>query len=234
MKKVLVITGGSRGIGLATCQLFLQHGYRVVNLSRSASPLAEVEQLRVDLGDLDWDARHGPELLRLVGGSDSIALVHNAGMGTADSVASLQVDAMRQVLQINVVASAQLSNLLLPRMGRGSSILYIGSTLSEKAVPGVCSYVLSKHAVIGLMRSTCQDLAGTGIHTACVCPGFTDTEMLREHLGNDSVALQAAAERSVFERLVQPEEIAQTLLFCAQNPAINGTVLHASLGQRED
>jgi 3-oxoacyl-[acyl-carrier protein] reductase len=68
-------------------------------------------------------------------------------------------------------------------MGPGSSVLYVGSTLSEKAVPGSFSYVVSKHAQLGMMRATCQDLMGTGIHTAMVCPGFTDTEMLRNHLG---------------------------------------------------
>lgn len=83
------------------------------------------------------------------------------------------------------------------------------------------------------MRSTCQDLAGTGIHTACVCPGFTDTEMLREHLGNESAAVEAVCEQSTFGRLIQPEEIAETILFCAQNPVINGSVLHSNLGQRE-
>lgn len=233
MKKTLVITGGSRGIGLATSKLFLQQGYRVVNLSRSASPLAEVEQIQVDLCDPDWDAQQRRDVLQLLEGTASVTLVHSAGMGTADTVANLRVDEMRRVFQLNVVAAAQLDCLLLPQMGSGSSILYIGSTLSEKAVPGSCSYVSSKHAVIGLMRSTCQDLAGTGIHTACVCPGFTDTEMLREHLGNESAAVEAVCEQSTFGRLIQPEEIAETILFCAQNPVINGSVLHSNLGQRE-
>ena len=82
-----------------------------------------------------------------------------------------------------------------------------------------------------MMRSTCQDLAGQGIHTACVCPGFTDTEMLREHVPED--AMQAIASMSTYDRLVHPNEIGNALLWAADNPVINGSVLHANLGQIE-
>ena len=118
-------------------------------------------------------------------------------------------------------------------MQSGSSIIYVGSTLSEKAVANSFSYVTSKHAIIGSMRATCQDLAGTNIHTACVCPGFTDTDMLRTHVGESEDILTAIAEGVTFQRLLKPEEIAKTLYFCATNPAINGSVIHANLGQIE-
>jgi len=132
-----------------------------------------------------------------------------------------------------VVACVQLDQLLLPLMGAGSSIVYVGSTLGEKAVAGACAYVVSKHALIGLMRATCQDLAGRGIHTACVCPGFTDTEMLRAHVGQASEVLEALAGNVTFGRLIEPEEVARTIHFCALNAVINGAVIHANLGQFE-
>ncbi|MDP7389608.1 MAG: SDR family oxidoreductase, partial [Pseudomonadales bacterium] len=113
----------------------------------------------------------------------------------------------------------------------GSSVLYVGSTLSEKAVPGLASYVTSKHAVAGLMRATCQDLAGTGVHTVCINPGFTNTEMLRDHVPAD--VMPQIAVMSAFERLIEPEEIAQALLFAAHNPVLNGAVINANLGQIE-
>jgi len=81
------------------------------------------------------------------------------------------------------------------------------------------------------MRAFCQDLAGTGIHTACVCPGFTDTEMLREHVPEDAMA--AVRGMSAFDRLIDPAEIAETLFWAASNPVINGSVIHANLGQIE-
>ena len=82
-----------------------------------------------------------------------------------------------------------------------------------------------------MMRALCQDLAGTGIHTACICPGFTDTEMLRAHVPTD--AIDAVAGMSAFDRLIEPAEIAATLLFAAEHPVVNGAVIHANLGQRE-
>lgn len=231
--KTLVITGGSKGIGLATARLFAAEGYRVVNISRSPIPLAGAVQLGIDIAQTDWAARHGEAVRAAVAGSATIALVHNAGLLTKDSVASVEAAALHRALQVNVVACVQLDQLLLPLMGAGSSIVYVGSTLGEKAVAGSCAYVVSKHAQIGLMRATCQDLAGRGIHTACVCPGFTDTEMLRAHVGHASEVLEALAGGVTFGRLIEPEEIARTIRFCAQNAVINGAVIHANLGQLE-
>jgi 3-oxoacyl-[acyl-carrier protein] reductase len=231
--KTLVITGGSKGIGLATARLFAAEGYRVVNISRSPIPLAGAVQLGIDIAQTDWAARHGEAVRAAVAGSATIALVHNAGLLTKDSVASVEAAALHRSLQVNVVACVQLDQLLLPLMGAGSSIVYVGSTLGEKAVAGSCAYVVSKHAQIGLMRATCQDLAGRGIHTACVCPGFTDTEMLRAHVGHASEVLEALAGGVTFGRLIEPEEIARTIRFCAQNAVINGAVIHANLGQVE-
>lgn len=231
--KTLVITGGSKGIGLATARLFAAEGYRVVNISRSPIPLAGAVQLGIDIAQTDWAARHGEAVRAAVAGSATIALVHNAGLLTKDSVTSVEAAALHRALQVNVVACVQLDQLLLPLMGTGSSIVYVGSTLGEKAVAGSCAYVVSKHAQIGLMRATCQDLAGRGIHTACVCPGFTDTEMLRAHVGHASEVLEALAGGVTFGRLIEPEEIARTIRFCAQNAVINGAVIHANLGQVE-
>lgn len=229
----LVITGASRGIGLATARAFADERWRVVNVSRSPVPLAGATHVAADLADPDWEAAHGVALRQAVAGSARICLVHNAGLLTKDSAADLEGAQFARVLQVNVVAAQQLNRLLLPLMSPGSSILFVGSTLGEKAVPGACAYVASKHAQVGLMRATCQDLAGRGIHTACVCPGFTDTEMLRAHVGADAGVLASLAAGVTFGRLVEPREIAATLRFCALNPVINGAVIHANLGQVE-
>jgi NAD(P)-dependent dehydrogenase (short-subunit alcohol dehydrogenase family) len=231
MNKILVITGASRGIGLATARLFNDSGFRVINLSRSRSPLSNIENIDIDLSRDDWSDTITTQLLPAIDGAEQIVLVHNAGAIIKDSLQNFALDEFRRVLELNVVAPVRLSHLLLPRMRAGSSIIYIGSTLSEIAVPNSCAYVTSKHALIGLMRSTCQDLAGSGIHTACVCPGFTDTEMLRDHVGNSEEILQAIAKGVAHGRLIEPLEIARTVYFCAHNAVINGAVMHANLGQ---
>jgi NAD(P)-dependent dehydrogenase (short-subunit alcohol dehydrogenase family) len=145
----------------------------------------------------------------------------------------MNLNTLRDTLELNVVTPCALNNIIRPKMSSGSSILYLGSTLSEKAVANTASYVTSKHAVVGLMRSTTQDLIGTGIHSAAVCPGFTATEMLLTHLGDNEEVRAFLEGMSAFNRLIDPMEIAKTLLFCSSSPVINGSVIHANLGQVE-
>merc|ERR1712183_959063 len=117
----------------------------------------------------------------------------------------MDVDGLRRTLELNIVAPAALNRIFRKRMGPASSIIYIGSTLSEKGVPNTASYVTSKHALVGLMKCTCQDLIGTEIHTVAVCPGFTATEMLLQHLGENVGTIEAM---QTMGRLVKPSEIA--------------------------
>jgi NAD(P)-dependent dehydrogenase (short-subunit alcohol dehydrogenase family) len=231
--KTAVISGASVGIGKATASAFLEDGYSVFNLSRRECPLDGVENIACDLSSGEAIAAGCERLVTLVQKSDSVALVHNASQMMKDSTLDCDSDLLRSVLETNVVAINSLNQRLLPIMPRGSSVIYVGSTLSEKAVPGSFSYVVSKHAQLGIMRATCQDLMGTGVHTAMVCPGFTDTEMLRTHLGNDSEVAAAIASMNSFNRLIEPAEIAELILWVHQNPVINGAVLHANLGQKE-
>lgn len=233
MNNYLIISGGSRGIGLATIAQFQQAGYRVINLSRHQPPIEGVIHLGVDMSALDWVDRIKAPLDAAIENPGRIVLVHNAAMLAKDSVREIAAQAFQRVLQLNVVAASQLNMAVLPYMQAGSSILYINSTLGEQAVANTCSYVVSKHAQLGLMKSTCQDLFGSGIHTAAICPGFTDTEMLRDHVGNDGEILNYFAQQNAFGRLLEPQEIADTIWFCSQHAAINGAVIHANLGQKE-
>jgi NAD(P)-dependent dehydrogenase (short-subunit alcohol dehydrogenase family) len=227
----LVITGASSGIGYATAETFRRAGYRVINLSRSACSIDGVLNLTGDLSDPSSLPLISESLTAAVADADSLCLVHNAARLGHDTIQNIETDALRQIYEINLIAPTILNRLLLPHMTDGSSILYVGSTLGEKAVPGSFSYVVSKHASIGMMRASCQDLAGTGIHTACINPGFTDTEMLRDHIPDD--VMPDIAQMSTFGRLIEPAEIGKTLLFAAQNPVINGSVINANLGQIE-
>lgn len=229
--KTLVITGASSGIGLHTARLFLDNGYEVINLSRRRCPLDKVTHINCDLSQPGFIDHAGQVLRPLLERAEETVLIHNASRLTNDSAVETPGNALRAVLEVNVVAPNSLNYFVLPFMRPGSSVLYVASTLSEKAVPGSFSYVTSKHAQIGMMRSLTQDLAGRGIHAAAVCPGFTDTEMLRQHVPAD--AMDSVRHMSAFDRLISPDEIARTLLFVAQNPVLNGAVIHANLGQVE-
>ncbi len=233
MTKTLVITGASKGIGRAAAQRFRDNRFRVVNISRSECPLDGITHINADMSQPDWLQSCGDDIRAAVGDSAHITLIHNACRHEKDTIAQLDAAVFQQTLQVNLIAPSQLNQLLLPLMAPGSSILYLGSTLSEKAVAGSCSYVVSKHAIVGMMRATCQDLAGTGVHTVCLCPGFTDTQMLRAHVGDSPEVLQQIAAGVTFGRLIEPGEIARTLHFCAEQPILNGAVIHANLGQIE-
>jgi 3-oxoacyl-[acyl-carrier protein] reductase len=232
--KTAIITGASVGIGAATAQAFLDRDYRVFNLSRRACPLPQVTNIACDLASPEAIDTSCQTLAESIRDNDSVALVHNASQMLKDSANDCDSDSLRRVLETNVVAINSLNQQLLPLLPAASSVLYVGSTLSEKAVPGSFSYVVSKHAQLGMMRATCQDLMGSGIHTALICPGFTDTEMLRTHLGNDPEVEQLIAGMNSFNRLIEPAEIAGLIEWAHHNPVINGAVLHANLGQKEN
>ncbi|MDE0988238.1 MAG: SDR family NAD(P)-dependent oxidoreductase [Pseudomonadales bacterium] len=228
----VVISGASKGIGKAAAAQFIEAGHLVFNLSRTPADLPGIKNVLIDLA--------GTQAAQEVAAfADSLKpgvlhLIHNAARLTSETVRSDDIDNFRSVININVIAPQILNAALLPKMNAGSSIVYVGSTLSEKAVPNSFSYVVTKHAMIGMMRATCQDLAGSGIHTACVCPGFTNTEMLRAHVGDSQEILDSIAAGSTFGRLIEPTEIARTICFAADNPVINGAIIHANLGQIEN
>lgn len=230
--KTLIITGASKGIGFQTAKLFADDGHRVVNISRTAAEDSRIENYSIDLASSEAEAKT-KTLLDEILEDGVLYLVHNAAKLINDSAANSSTNDLRNMLDINVLAPHILNQILIPKMQPGSSVTYIGSTLSEKAVANSYSYVVSKHAVVGMMRSTCQDLQGKQIHTSCVCPGFTDTEMLRTHVGEDQGILDSIAAGSTFGRLVQPTEVAETIKFAATHAVINGTIIHANLGQIE-
>ena len=233
IQKWLVITGASSGIGSATAELFLEHGFMVINLSRRACPQERVINIQVDLAQHGFEDNLKPALLPHLQNAEKVVLVHNAALLEKDAANQIQANSFRRILEINVVAPTILNQILLPVMKKGSAIIYIGSTLSEKAVPRAFSYVTSKHAAAGMMRATCQDLIDIGIHTACVCPGFTDTQMLRTQLNNDETIIEQIKNMNGQNRLIEPEEIALTIYFAATQPVLNDAIIHANLGQRQ-
>ena len=230
LDKHLIITGASSGIGYATAKLFQEDGYQVINLSRSKINLKNANHLTADLSKRDWSNEVSKKLSSILTDSSEISLIHNASMMQSDNVENIDINNLRDIYEVNLVAPAILNKIIIPYMKNGSSILYVGSTLSEKAVPQMSSYVISKHGMIGLMRSTCQDLFGRYIHTACICPGATETEMLQEYVQGNQEALDMMAQTLSENRLISSEEIAKTLFFCAKNSVINGSVIHANLG----
>ncbi|HTM63002.1 MAG TPA: SDR family oxidoreductase [Gammaproteobacteria bacterium] len=230
MTKLLVITGGSRGIGKAAIQKFMKNKWSVVNLSRTPCDIDGVTNINVDLSDAKSLQQQLPAIKKASENCSEICLVHNASVFAQDDSLTLDENEFRNILEFNLVSTVTLNKLFIPMMHKGSSIIFIGSTLSEIAVAGRASYVISKHALIGVMRAICQDLRGKDITTCCICPGFVNTSMLTDQV-EKHILDQQVKELVSAGRLIEPEEIADLIFFCAEHPVINGSVLHANLGQ---
>ena len=225
---MLIITGGSKGIGKSIVEKFLNEQYCVVNISRSAMP--HVDNIQADLSSSNSEEVITARLREILTEKSLIGLVHNVSAHFHDAIGRQTKTQLMEALNMGVIMPALLNNHVIPYMSPGSSIIYIGSTLSEKAVKNAATYVISKHAIAGMMKATCQDLSNDAIHTCCICPGFTETEMLREHLGNN---LDFAKHKVGAGRLIQPHEIAEIVYFASHHPTLNGSVIHANLGQLE-
>ena len=235
MSSIAILTGASSGIGATAARRFVDNGDTVINISRRTCPVAGVESLPTDFADKSSVASTCGQLIERLASHEGspICLVHNAALMLKDRCDTTEDDDLGHVLAVNVVGINALNRALLPGMPAQSSVLYVGSTLSEKAVAGAFSYIVSKHAQLGMMRATCQDLMGRGIHTALICPGFTDTTMLRQHVGHDESVLDHLGTMNSFGRLVTPDEIADMIFWAHHNPVINGSVMHGNLGQVE-
>ena len=236
MSPLAILTGASSGIGAAAAEQFIDQGYSVINISRRDCPVPGVETLHTDLADtasLTSTCDTLTARLQAQDGAAPVCLVHNASLMLKDRCDTTEDSALIEAISVNVLSINTLNRSLLTSMPQGSSVLYVGSTLSEKAVAGAFSYIVSKHAQLGMMRATCQDLMGRGIHTALICPGFTDTSMLRQHVCNDEGVLESLGAMNSFGRLVSPIEIAELILWVHQHPVVNGSVMHGNLGQIE-
>ncbi|MGQ5524297.1 SDR family NAD(P)-dependent oxidoreductase [Chitinimonas sp. PSY-7] len=224
--RTAIVTGGSSGIGAAICKRFLDEGWRVASISRRPPTLTDVHHIAIDLAQPDWPTSQLESYLDNHAGS--VALVHNAASFQHDKADAVDAAYLATAFQLMVASPAKLNQLLAPRLVAGSSILYLGSTLSDIAVPGAFSYIALKHAAVGMMRATQQDFSGRGVHSCCICPGVTATPMVLANTAIDDTFLR---ERVSFGRLVAPTEIADLVHVCATSPSLNGAVLHANLGQ---
>ena len=196
-----LVTGASSGLGRELVrQLVLDRGMTVLATARRLDRLealaAELPpgQVKILAGDLAgpafrqqlWDYA-----LTLPGGVD--LLVNNAGMGHYAEFADQDLEAIRQIIELNVIALIDLSQKAARHMKtRGAGqILQISSVLGFIGIDSSAVYVASKHAVNGLVKSLRYELRGTGVRVWAACPGRTESEFRRVAMGDrgDVVAL---------------------------------------------
>ena len=187
----VLVTGASAGIGRELAKAFASRGYNLVLTARSEEAIAELARELVATHAVR--VKTMPADLGLPGAAEAIAaalgeadvdvgvLVNNAGVMFEGDFARVAFDDHLRLLQINVVALTSLTRLFLPPMlKRGAGrILNLASTAAFVPVPQLAVYAAAKAYVLSLTESLAEELRGTGVTATALCPGFTDTAMMR-------------------------------------------------------
>jgi len=243
--KVAVVTGGSSGIGRATCLELLNRGARVAvvdrdeeagqKLVRDAGAQPEIQFFRADLSVNQEVESAIFQVVRTFGGID--VLVSNAGIQTYGSATTTTEEDWDQTLAVNLKSGFLVSKYSIPHMIKrgGGAIVITASVQSLGAQRNSLAYMVSKHALLGLMRSLALDYAKNNIRVNAVCPGAVDTPMLRWSASlddNPEAVIAACHKMHPLGRMGNPEEIAQIIAFLASDLAsfVTGTTVVADGG----
>ncbi len=245
-----LVTGGGSGIGAATAMALARAGVRVSIAGRRLEALA---QTATELGD-----RAGAHVVMDV--TDQVAitegvaqieaeagpidiLVNNAGKALSAPFDKMDAALWSDMLASNLSSVFLVTRAVLPGMakrGRGR-VINVASTAGLTGYAYVSAYVAAKHGVIGLTRSLALEYAQRGVTVNAVCPGYTDTPLVAAAAANimaktgrsEAEARAALAKVNPMQRLVTPEEVADTIVFLASAgaSAINGQAVAVAGGE---
>jgi NAD(P)-dependent dehydrogenase (short-subunit alcohol dehydrogenase family) len=216
--KVAIITGGSRGIGLALAQLLAQHGCRVVIVGRDRRRLKEaVSMLKHNKAEITAlpcdvsDAAQAEKLFKAIRKHHPSIdiLVNNAGMAHGLAVVDqLSVEVWKQVTGANLTGMFLVTRAALPLMTAGATIVNNISLAAVHAFAGMAAYAASKAGALGFTNVLREDLRKRGIRVLALMPGATDTEIWDQFWPD--------APR---EKMVSPETVAQAVCHALMVPA---------------
>jgi len=221
VSRVVVVTGGTRGIGEAIAARFAALGERVIALGRADGDVTD------EAAVADIFERTGPVDV----------LVNNAGVSAGADVARTTLDDWRAQIAVNATGAFLCTRAVLGGMrerGRGR-IVTVASTAGLQGARYTAAYTASKHAAVGLMRAVAAEVAGTGVTANAVCPAFVRTDMTAASVQrivastgrSEAQAEEALASMTPLGRLLEPEEVAFAVAFLAapEAGAINGQTL---------
>jgi NAD(P)-dependent dehydrogenase (short-subunit alcohol dehydrogenase family) len=245
-----VVTGAGQGIGARIATALAACGANVTLMGRRLEPLVSTAALfpaasrshvtavdvtqpgHVDAAFADARAQLGPISI----------LVNNAGQAESAAFANTSLELWNQMLAVNLTGTFLCTQAALPDLMAGwGRIVNIASTAAQRGYAYVSAYSAAKHGVLGLTRSLALEVARNGVTVNAVCPGYTDTELLRASIDNvvEKTGRTAQAARAEFEksnpqrRLIRPVEVASTVLWLCSEGAgsITGQALSVSGGE---
>ena len=225
--KVTIITGASMGIGLATARVFAGAGARLAIVARSADKLeALAGELRIQGREaiaLPTDMRDAAAIAAMV--EAAVAhygrldiLINNAGQAAAGSVATINPEHYRQIIDLNIFGPLHAIQAAVPhlRMAGGGLIINVSSMVSKMNIPGLGSYASTKSALNMLSDTARVELAPDNIRVVTVFPRMTATDFGRNSLGDQHTRRQQRAPVGAPPPVDTAEYVAQRILLAAQ------------------
>ena len=238
----VIVTGGSRGLGLAMCRALASAGYRVIAVARSLNTeltaatrrAAEeahgaIEFRACDLSDLNLIA----PLVRSIRADFGplYGLVNNAGLGSSGILSSMRDQEIQRLIQLNTVSPIVLSKYVVKSMmsQREGRIVNIASIVAATGYSGLSVYSATKASLIGFTRSLAREVGQLGITVNALAPGFIATEMTHDLTDSQR---QTIARRSALHRMPEPIDVANSVEFLLGEGGrnITGTVITIDAG----
>ena len=207
---IALITGGSRGIGKATVEIFKKKGYQVIAPSRDELNLLDVDSINFYLSGLK--------------GVTIDTVVNNAGINEINLLENVGEAELERMLQVDLIAPIRLLRGLIPNLKKSTAgrIINIGSIWAVVSKGGRSLYSAAKNGMHGITNALALELGAEGVLVNTVCPGFTLTELTRQNNTPDQI--KTIADQIPLKRLAEPEEIARLIYFLgsAENTYITG------------
>jgi NADP-dependent 3-hydroxy acid dehydrogenase YdfG len=207
--KIVIITGNSRGIGLATSMALLKKGATVAGWSRSSANIKDnnYSNFKTDVSDIDSVRKSYHMTVDNFGLPD--ILINNAGIGYVSSFEELDMDKWHKMFDVNVHGMYYCSKMVVPDMKKKGTghIINIGSIAGTTAVKYMVGYAATKHAVTGLSHSLFMELRTYGIKVSCIYPGSVKTGFFD---GIDGL--------EAHDNMMSPSDIANTIIHVLESP----------------
>jgi 3-oxoacyl-[acyl-carrier protein] reductase len=229
----VIVTGGSRGLGLAISLALTGAGYNVVAIARSETPelLAGIQSAaQSGVGRLSFracDLSRTSELAKFVSSlrkdiGPIYGLVNNAGIGTAGVLTMMPEDQIEALIRLNTLAPMIMTKYVLRSMmvERAGRIINMASIVASTGYSGLSAYSATKAALLGFTRSLAREVGSLDITVNAVAPGFIDTEMTQEL---DERQREHIARRSALKRLAGADDVAGAVLYLMSDSARNIT-----------